>query len=124
MAELAVRSGSHIGVVAALQSTLAPTRSLLLDAAREAETEVTLVDGTCLGARRCFEAGDMESYHRAVAACVDALDPHIDTVVLAQASMGSAKAHLTTDRLVLSSPRTAVEAALRLLGGRRQPLVL
>jgi hypothetical protein len=114
MAELAVRGGSRIGVVAALQSTLAPTRALLYDAAVAAGKEITLIDAPCFDAWGRFEQGDLEGYHRDVAGCVDTLDPTIDVVVLAQASMAGAASLVKTDRVVLSSPRTAVQAALTL----------
>jgi hypothetical protein len=114
MAELAVRSGSRIGVVVALESTLSPTRALLCDAAIAARKEITVVDARCFDAWARFEEGDIEGYHRDIAGCVDALDATIEVVVLAQASMAGATALVKTDRVVLSSPRPAVEAALRL----------
>ncbi len=114
MAELAVRGGSRIGVVAALESTLPPTRALLYDAAVGAGKQITLIDAPCFDAWGRFEQGDIEGYHRDVAGCVDALDPTIDVVVLAQASMAGAASLVKTDRVVLSSPRTAVQAALAL----------
>lgn len=114
MAELAVRSGSRIGVVATLESTLSPTRALLYDAALAAGRDVTLLDAPCFDAWRRFEQGDIEGYHRDVAACVNALDATIDVVVLAQASMAGAATLVKTGSLVLTSPRTAVQAALML----------
>jgi hypothetical protein len=114
MAELAVRSGSRIGLVAALESTFAPTRALLYDAAVAAGKEITLIDAPCFDAWRHFEQGDIAGYQREVAGCVDALDATIEVVVLAQGSMAGAASLVKTDRVVLSSPRTAVEAAFRL----------
>jgi hypothetical protein len=114
MAELAVRSGSRIGVVAALQSTLPSTRALLFDAASAAGRTVTLVDAPCFDAWARFEQGDIEGYHREVASCVDALDATTEVLVLAQASMAGAAALVKTGRVVLTSPRTAVQAALEL----------
>jgi hypothetical protein len=114
MAELAVRGGSRIGVVAALQSTLPPTRALLNDAAVAAGKQITLIDAPCFDAWGRFEQGDIEGYHREIAGCVDALDATIEVVVLAQASMAGAASLVRTDRVVLSSPRTAVQAALTL----------
>ena len=104
MAELAVRSGSQIGVVAALESTIAPTRALLYDAAVAAGKEITLIDAPCFDAWRHFEQGDIEGYHRDVAVCVDALDPTIEVAVLAQASMAGAASRVKTDRVVLQQP--------------------
>jgi hypothetical protein len=114
MAELAVRGGSRIGVVAALQSTLPPTRALLYDTAVAAGKEITLIDVPCFDAWGRFEQGDIEGYHREIAGCVDALDARIEVVVLAQASMAGAASLVMSDRVVLSSPRTAVQAALTL----------
>lgn len=58
MAELAVRSGRKIAIIAALASTLAPTRALLESVAREARVNVELVDVPCLDAWALFQAGD------------------------------------------------------------------
>ncbi len=118
MAELAVRSGSRIGLVAALESTFAPTRALLYDAAAAAGKEITLIDAPCFDAWRRFEQGDIAGYHREIAGCVDALDATIEVVVLAQASMAAAADLVESDRAVLSSPHTAVQAALTLAAAR------
>lgn len=118
MAELAVRSGSRIGVVVALASTLSPTRAMLYDAAVAAGKEITLIDAPCFDAWRRFEQGDVAGYHREIAGCVDALDATIEVVVLAQASMAGAANLVESDRLVLSSPGTAVQAALTLAAAR------
>ena len=85
MAERAVALGDRILVAAALASTLAPTRALILDAAHAAGKEIELR----VGAR-------------------DA-----DVIVLAQASMAAA-APLCADlgTPILSSPRLGLEAAL------------
>ena len=114
MAELAVRSGSRIAVVAALESTLPATRALLYDAALASGREITLIDAPCFDAWLRFEQGDIDAYHREIAGCVDALDPTIEVVVLAQASMADAASLVKSDRVVLSSPRAAVQAALAL----------
>ena len=97
-----------------MASTLPSTRALLYDAAVAAGKEITLIDVPCFDAWGHFEQGDTEGYHRDVAGCVDALDARIEVVVLAQASMAGAASLVKTDRVVLSSPRTAVQAALTL----------
>jgi len=114
MAELAVRSASRIGVVATLESTLSPTRALLYDAALAAGSEVTLIDAFCSHAWARFEEGDMDGYQRAVARCVDDLDSNVQVAVLAQASMAGAAALVKSDCVVLTSPRSAVQAAFSL----------
>ena len=109
MAEAAVALGGRIAVVASTESTLAPTRDLLLECA--ADADVTLAP--CLGAWAFFEAGDLDGYHQAVAAHVRTLDA--DVIVLAQASMAPAAALLGDfGHPVLSSPISAVDAATRL----------
>jgi hypothetical protein len=113
MAERAVAIGSKIVVVAALASTLAPTRDLILDVARQAGKSVTITEVLCEGAWGKFEGGDQAGYWQAVADC---LRHHVDTgdvIVLAQASMAGA-ADLCADLSapILSSPRLGVEAAI------------
>ncbi len=114
MAELAVRRGSRIAVVATLQSTLAPTRTLLHEAALAAGVEIEVTDAPCLDAWDAFEAGDLATYHRHVASHLDRLDPSIDVLVLAQASMAAAAELTISDRLILSSPRLGVQRACAL----------
>ncbi|MGA2454401.1 MAG: hypothetical protein ABSG93_12865 [Solirubrobacteraceae bacterium] len=118
MAEIAVRSGSQIGVVAALESTLAPTRALLEEVASQAGREIALVDAPCFGVWSLFERGDIAGYFRGVAEAADRLDPTIEVVVLAQASMAPAAPLIQSGRMVLSSPRSAVQAAVRLVAAR------
>lgn len=112
MAKRAVRIGSRIGVVAALESTLAPTRSLLCEEALAAGKEITVVEVPCFEAWGLFEDGDIAGYRRDVAKHVDRLEATIDVVILAQASMAAAAPLVKSNRIVLTSPRIAVEAAL------------
>lgn len=110
MAEVAVRialaGGSRVGVVAAVASTLAPTRRLLQEVG-----PVEIVESLCAAAWELFENGEEGGYLAAVADAARALAPSTDVVVLAQASMAGA-AELLTDLPVpvVSSPRMAVEA--------------
>jgi hypothetical protein len=119
MAERAVRSGQRIAIVAALASTLAPTRTLLESLAREAELSVELVDAPCLDAWPLYEAGDEVGFHRRVASHVETLDRSCGAVVLAQASMEPAARIVSRAVPVLASPRLAVEAVYRLLTTER-----
>ena len=116
MAELAVATGSRIAVVAALLSTIAPTVSLLGEVARD-QGRTPVIDEVVLPeAWFLFERGDVDGYARAIAGAVDALEPGADVVVLAQASMAVALPRCTTAVPVLTSPRSAVEAAVALAG--------
>jgi hypothetical protein len=112
MAELAVRSGQKIAIVAALASTLAPTRALLESVAREARVNVELVDLPCLDAWALFQAGDHGAFHRRIARHLETLDTSFDAAVLAQASMAPAAQMASSAVPVLTSPRLGVEAAI------------
>lgn len=114
MAEQAVVTGSRIVVVAALQSTVAPTVALINEVAAQRGLAPTIDELVVPEAWRLFEDGDLADYAGAIAASVDSLEPDPDVVVLAQASMAAAVALCTTAVPVLSSPRSAVEAAVAL----------
>jgi hypothetical protein len=113
MAERAVALGDHILVAAALASTLAPTRALILDVARAADKPIVLRELLCESAWAFFERGDLAGYAQAIAKELRAAADTADVIVLAQASMAAA-APLCEDLGVpiLSSPRLGLEAAL------------
>ncbi len=114
MAELAVRSGKKIAIVAALASTLTPTRALLESVARDTRLSVEIVDVPCLDAWESFEQGHRREFHRRIAQHVEALDPSFDAAVLAQASMAPAARLISSGIRVFTSPRMGVEAAYRM----------
>ena len=116
MAEQAVAGGSRIAVVAALASTMAPTRDLLQETADRAGRTVTITDAPCLAAWSHFEAGELDRYFATLATHLEAVDQTTDVIVLAQASMAPVEALVSLSSLVLSSPRTAV---LALVGSSR-----
>ncbi|MFJ3518504.1 MULTISPECIES: aspartate/glutamate racemase family protein [unclassified Streptomyces] len=111
MAASAVRAGARIAVLAALESTLAPTRELLAEEA--GERPVSIVTHLVDGAWDRFEAGDTAGYLARVAeAAEEAAVTGADVIVLAQASMAGA-ADLATGRIpVLSSPAPGLAAGL------------
>lgn len=117
MAEQAVALGPRIAVVAALASTIGPTTELLQSVASEVARSIEIVELVCSDAWSEFEAGNMENYLDAVARAVDAIAVPVDVIVLAQASMAGAADRVHVAVPVLSSPRLAVEAAVRALGG-------
>ena len=112
MAADAVRHGRRIAVVAALESTIEPTMALLRDEAATAGADVAIESLPCFGAWPLFESGDLDAYHRFIAAHVDGIDASYDIVVLAQATMAPAAALVAELPRVRSSPVAAVEAAL------------
>jgi hypothetical protein len=112
MAAGAVREGRRIAVVAAVESTVEPTMSLLREEAVSAGAEVAVDSLPCFGAWPMFEGGDLDGYHRFIAAHVDGIDASYDIVVLAQATMAPAAALVAEPTRVRSSPVTAVATAL------------
>jgi hypothetical protein len=112
MAADAVRHARRIAVVAAVESTIAPTMALLREEAASAGSDVAIESLPCFGAWPFFEAGDFDAYHRFIATHVDRIDASHDTVVLAQATMAPATALVADPTRVRSSPVAAVDAAL------------
>ncbi|MFB6435472.1 aspartate/glutamate racemase family protein [Streptomyces sp. NPDC056411] len=114
MAAAAVATGPRIAVLAALESTLAPTEALLTEEAARAGRTVEVRTVLVPGAWERFEAGDHDGYLTAVAAAArDVRDA--DVLVLAQASMAGAAQHLRGGPPVLSSPRPGLRAAAHLV---------
>ncbi|KAB8143879.1 hypothetical protein F8S13_08250 [Chloroflexia bacterium SDU3-3] len=112
MAEAAVAAGPRIVVLAALASTLAPTRELIASVAQASAAQVAIAELLCEGAWAHFERGDMAAYHRAIAAQLAQAAPQADVLVLAQASMAGAAALCQGIAVpILSSPRLGVQAA-------------
>jgi hypothetical protein len=113
MAERAVELGRRILVAAALASTVAPTRDLILEVGRAAGKQIELIELLCEPAWALFERGDHAGYAQAIAARLRAAASQADVIVLAQASMAAA-APLCADLgiPILSSPRMGLEAAL------------
>ena len=114
MAASAVRQARRIAVVAAVESTIEPTMSLLREEAVSAGADVEIESLPCFDAWPLFERGDLDGYHRFIAAHVDAIDDVVRLVVLAQATMAPAAALVADPDAVRSSPVAAVEAALAL----------
>jgi Asp/Glu/hydantoin racemase len=112
MAASAVRQARRIAVVAAVESTIEPTLSLLRDEAVSAGVDVEIESLPCFDAWPLFESGDLDGYHRFIAAHVDAIDESYDVVVLAQATMAQAAVLTAQPGRVRSSPAAAVDAAL------------
>ncbi|TFW07147.1 Asp/Glu/hydantoin racemase [Oxalobacteraceae bacterium OM1] len=116
MADHAVRCGPDILVVAALDSTLAPTAALIRSSAQRIGRDVRLRHVLLADAWAHFERGDSAAYLAAVADAVRADAGPKDVVVLAQASMAAAAAQCAGMPVpVLASPRLGVEAAVRAL---------
>jgi hypothetical protein len=112
MAEMAVDVGGRIAVVAALESTLAPTSELLESVAADRGVDVDLDMHVVPDAWELFESGDQAGYLDAISEALTALAGRCDVIVLAQASMADAADLMYVGIPVLSSPRSAVRALL------------
>ncbi|MBX0329628.1 hypothetical protein K2Z83_18315 [Oscillochloris sp. ZM17-4] len=116
MAEAALACGPRVALVAALESTLAPTRDLLIAVAAGRPLDISA--HLCADAWAHFEAGATDAYLAAVAGCARAAAPAADVVVLAQASMAGAVPLLADLSIpALSSPRLGMRAALARMKG-------
>lgn len=119
MVERALDCGRRILIVAALASTLAPTRELVERVAAERRVVPLIRELVAEGAWPLFEAGNREDYARTIAAAVRPRAGETDVVILAQASMAPAAALLADLTIpVLASPRLGLEQALALRSRR------
>lgn len=118
MAEIAVRQAKRIGVISTLPTTLDPTCRLLLNCAKEAGTEVELVEGLADGAFAAGQSGDGETHDRLIAEAAQKIADKVDLFVLAQGSMARMEQRLSelTGKPVLSSPVTGVKGLRKHLG--------
>ena len=112
MANLAVKTGSRIGVAATLQTTMNPTVELIRARAAAAGKDVQVTARLCEGAFDAVIAGDTARHDALVMEGLRELLGKSDVIVLAQASMARVVDSIPeAERRVpiLSSPRLAVE---------------
>ena len=112
MADLAVRTGSRIGVIATLPTTLNPTSDLVRRRALSAGKDITLVSRLCEGAFEALMKGDAAKHDSMVAKALVELSSQVDVILLAQASMGRVVDTLApADRRIpiLASPPLAID---------------
>jgi aspartate/glutamate racemase len=112
MAAQALESGTRIGVLATLRSTMEPTCRLIEREARARGRAAVLTTSVCAGAFESLRAGRSAEHDTLVAAEARRLSANVDVLVLAQASMARVIDALPPGSIeipVLSSPRSAVE---------------
>jgi Asp/Glu/hydantoin racemase len=115
MAEVAVRRGTHIGILATLQTTLGPTGALVEETALKQGRSVVLDPVLVEGAYPALMRGDQQLHDDLIAATLDRSARRNDVVILAQASMARVLPRLDADlrTKVLTSPAFAVADVLR-----------
>ena len=112
MADLAVQTGSRIGVIATLPTTLAPTSDLVKRRAALAGKEIQLTSQLCEGAFEALMSGNTAKHDSMVADALRELSKEVDVILLAQASMARVVDNLAeSDKRVpiLASPPQAVK---------------
>jgi hypothetical protein len=110
--ELATREGAsgRVGVLAALDSTIGPTMSLLEETAASACSSITFQAEVVAGAWDARVRGDQELADQLITAEIERMAQGVDAVVLAQASMTCAAALAKATVPVLTSPKSGVAA--------------
>jgi Asp/Glu/hydantoin racemase len=112
MADLAVQTGRRVGVIATLETTLAPTADLIQRRAAAAGRTIELVTRLCQGAFAALMSGQTEAHDATVKAALEQLAGEVDVIVLAQASMARVVASLpeSARRIpILASPGIAID---------------
>lgn len=111
MAEQAVRTGSRIGVIATLPTTLEPTSDLVRRMAIKAGKEIVLTAKLCDGAFDALMNGNPEKHDEMVSKALIELSANVDVIVLAQASMSRVVETLSPENKIvpiLASPGIAI----------------
>ncbi len=122
MADRAVQTGSRIGIIATLPSTLSPTADLIQRRAAIAKKEVTLATWLCEGAFDALMSGDAARHDAMVIGGLRELAAKTDVIVLAQASMArvvDALAKPDQRVPILASPPIALEHVAAILLANR-----
>ena len=118
MADKAVATGSRVGVIATLPSTLEPTAALIKARGSAAGKSIELTSQVVPGAFEAVISGNGAKHDELVGAALRDLAKKVDVIVLAQASMArvvDALAPADKPVPILSSPRWAVEHLAALL---------
>lgn len=116
MADRAVLLGPRVLVLAALASTLEPTKKLLESSQMRANVTIDARYAVVGPAWSHFINRDLDAYYAAIVAQIERDAPNADVIVLAQASMAPAAELSRTSAIeVLSSPASGVQHALALL---------
>ncbi|HYF75616.1 MAG TPA: aspartate/glutamate racemase family protein [Symbiobacteriaceae bacterium] len=115
MAEAAVKTGSRIGVVATVGTTLEPTANLIRRKATELGRNVTVEALKVEGAYQALTSGRPDEHDALVLKALEGLLQRSDVIVLAQASLARVAGKLTTQIPILSSPVSGLQAAAKVV---------
>jgi aspartate/glutamate racemase len=116
MAEEACQTGTRIGVVATLSTTMGPTVRLVQKSAAKMGKQVEITEAVCQGAFEKLAAGDRQAHNEIALKTIRDLTRQVDVVVCAQGSMHALLPELgPTPVPVLTSPPRGVKHAVELL---------
>lgn len=112
MADQAVKTGSRIGVIATLSTTLEPTSDLVRRRAIAAGKQIQLSSKLCEGAFDALMSGDAAKHDKMVGGALKQLSKETDVILLAQASMARVVETLSEEDKrvpILASPAIAIQ---------------
>jgi Asp/Glu/hydantoin racemase len=119
MAKRAAESAQNIGVMATLETTMAPTVQLIREKADAADKAVVVTPGLLAGAFEKLMSGDKAAHDRMILDSARELAKSVDILVFAQASMArlAGEAAMATGKEVLTSPRLGISYVKSVLDG-------
>lgn len=112
MADLAIKTGIKIGVVATLRTTLEPTSDLVKRRAKVLNKDIKLISKLCQGAFEALMDGNSKLHDQKVAQALKELSSEADVILLAQASMARVVGQLKEEDKrtpIIASPTEAVK---------------
>jgi Asp/Glu/hydantoin racemase len=121
MAEQAVATGSRIGVIATLPTTLEPTADLVRRCAAAAGRNIELTARLCDGAFDALMGGNAARHDELVLAALNELQSQVDVVALAQASMARVVSQIPEANRrvpILASPPIAIDHLARVFASK------
>src|SRR5665648_31689 len=118
MTDEAIKIADTLGVVATIETTLNPTINQLKKKMVKAGKEIKIVPVLCSDAYKALiNEGNPEKHDLLLYKGIEKIIEDVDVIVLAQASMARLlpKLRKLTNKLILTSPESAVEKVLGLL---------
>lgn len=116
MADIAVETSKKILILAAVESTLGPTKELLLSSCAISDKTPDMTLELIHGAWSLFQQGDMAEYYDCIEQFINLNHSDYDSVILAQASMAPVASRFFDSKIrVLASPELGVQFAIERL---------
>lgn len=120
MMETAAAAGNHILIMATAASAIGPAGQKLRLAAARADRSITVSECLCPDAFAALNRQDRQRHDELLGEAAGQVDPAVDMIVLAQASMAHMEQEIArrSGRPVLSSPRSCFQRAKQILFGK------